>query len=133
MSYLLVFNHSLIIARRDQLNRHNVLEHDASISRSDAYFGNNHVFNQSVFDYTKTFWPADVLDANQLAMAKVGQQAISRSRNPEYTFTSTTEPFSLGELAAPILIFGDIDAGTVKKDLVVSFFGKLPYLVGENH
>lgn len=59
-----------------------------------------------------------------LAMSKVGQQAYSKSRNPEYTFTAATEPFSLGELAAPILIFGDIDVGTVNKDMVVWFFGK---------
>ncbi|KAK0110378.1 hypothetical protein ONS96_001993 [Cadophora gregata f. sp. sojae] len=55
----------------DQLNVHNVLEHDASIGRSDAFFGNNHVFNQTVFDTTTAFWTKKTLDANHIAMGKV--------------------------------------------------------------
>jgi len=37
--------------------------------------------------------------------------------------------FSLGEVAAPIIVFGDIEAKTVQRELVVEFFGKLK---GEN-
>ncbi|KAH8648334.1 Chloroperoxidase [Tricladium varicosporioides] len=106
----------------DNLNRHNVLEHDASISRSDDFFGNNHVFNQTIFDTTKTYWQAETLNAQMLANAKVARQVESRAFNPNYTFSTTTEQFSLGELAAPILIFGDITAGTVKSNLVTYFF-----------
>ncbi|KAL2069186.1 hypothetical protein VTL71DRAFT_15524 [Oculimacula yallundae] len=106
----------------DQLNVHNVLEHDASLSRSDALFGNNHVFNQSVFDTTKTFWTSETLNANQLAMSKVFRQVVSKSTNPEYRFTASVEPFSLGEVAAPILVFGDIASGTCNRAMVVSFF-----------
>lgn len=58
-----------------------------------------------------------------LANGKMARQLNSKAFNPEYSFTSTNEAFSLGEMSAPILIFGDIPAGTVRKDLVVSFFG----------
>lgn len=142
----------------DNLNRHNVLEHDASMrsvtnpqsillnlapsqkikfnnlcrtlltlphSRSDAFFGNNHVFNQTIFDTTTAFWIQETLDAKQLANGKIFRQIESKAFNPNYTFTSTTEAFSLGEVAAPILIFGDIPAGTVNRSLVQFFFGKL--------
>ena len=34
------------------------------------------------------------------------------------------QQFSLGEMATPILVFGDIQAGTVNKTLVEYFFGK---------
>ncbi|KAH8658261.1 Chloroperoxidase [Xylariales sp. PMI_506] len=96
----------------DQLNRHNVLEHDASMSRSDAYFGNNHVFNQTIFDTTRAYWTSETLDADMLANGKLFRQIVSRSTNPNYTFTSTVEQFSLGEVSAPIIVFGDMDSGT---------------------
>ncbi|KAH8765344.1 Chloroperoxidase [Diaporthe sp. PMI_573] len=99
----------------DHLNRHNVLEHDASMSRSDAFFGNNHVFNQTVFDATRVYWTTEVLTAQMLADGKLARQITSRSQNPNYTFTETTEHFSLGEVAAPIIVFGDMTTGTVNR------------------
>ncbi|KXT04943.1 hypothetical protein AC578_3456 [Pseudocercospora eumusae] len=39
----------------DMLNRYNVLEHDTSMSRSDAYFGNSHIFNQPIFNTTSKY------------------------------------------------------------------------------
>ncbi|KAF8855834.1 Cloroperoxidase [Acephala macrosclerotiorum] len=77
----------------DNLNRHNVLEHDASM--------------------------------RSLANGKIFRQIESKAFNPNYTFTSTTEAFSLGEVAAPILIFGDIPSGTFNRSLVQFFFNKL--------
>ncbi|KAF2189849.1 Cloroperoxidase [Zopfia rhizophila CBS 207.26] len=106
----------------DHLNRHNVLEHDAGMSRSDAFFGNNHVFNQTIFDETRQYWTAGILDAKQLANGKLARQITSRAYNPNYTFTATTEEFILGEVAAPIIVFGDMQAGTVNKSLVEYFF-----------
>ncbi|KAK6071512.1 sterigmatocystin biosynthesis peroxidase stcC 8 [Seiridium cupressi] len=108
----------------DNLNRHNVLEHDASLSRSDAYFGNNHVFNQTVFDTTKTYWREEILDRLQLANSKLFCQVESRASNPNYTFTVTMEAFSLGEVAAPIIVFGDLDTALVSRTIVEYFFDK---------
>ncbi|KAJ8065653.1 hypothetical protein OCU04_006325 [Sclerotinia nivalis] len=105
----------------DDLNRHNVLEHDASISRSDAYFGNNHIFNQTIFDTTKIYWPSETLTAQHLIDSKLFRQIVSRSTNPNYTFTSTTQAFSLGEMAAPIIAFGDKNAVTANRTLVESW------------
>jgi hypothetical protein len=109
----------------EQLNVHNVLEHDASLSRTDAALGNNHIFNQTVFDTSKAWWTDEMVTAEQLAHSKIYRQLVSRAENAEYTFTASTEEFSLGEVAAPIIAFGNTDAGTVQRDLVVYFFGKL--------
>lgn len=106
----------------DHLNRHNVLEHDASLSRTDAYFGNNHVFNQSVFDTSRAYWTEPVLTAEMLANSKLFRQIESRAANPNYTFTQNTEAFSLGEVAAPIIVFGDHASATVNRTLVEYFF-----------
>ncbi|CAD6456256.1 eaee59cb-a35b-40f6-8080-2870591d6caa [Sclerotinia trifoliorum] len=102
----------------DDLNRHNILEHDASISRSDAYFGNNHVFNQTIFDTTKKYWPSETLTAQHLVNGKIFRQVVSRTTNPNYTFTSKTQSFSIGEIAAPIIAFGDKNALTANRTLV---------------
>lgn len=57
-------------------------------------------------------------------MGKVFRQVVSKATNPEYKFTANVENFSLGELAAPILIFGDIASGTCNRAMIISFFGK---------
>ncbi|POS77613.1 hypothetical protein DHEL01_v204005 [Diaporthe helianthi] len=106
----------------NHLNRHNVLEHDASLSRSDAFFGNNHVFNQSVFDTSTVWWTTDIITPVQMANSKLARQITSRAYNPDYIFTKTTEEFSLGEVAAPFIVFGSLQNPTVEKKLVTYFF-----------
>jgi len=98
-----------------------------NLSRSDAFFGNNHIFNQTIFDQARAYWTEPIIDAQQLANSKLARQIESRAYNPEYTFTAMTEEFSLGEVAAPIIAFGDMDAGTVNRTLVEYFFGKSGY------
>ncbi|KAE8313873.1 hypothetical protein BDV41DRAFT_587828 [Aspergillus transmontanensis] len=90
--------------------------------RTDAYFGNNHVFNETIFEETKKYWTEPTLDANMLANSKLARQISSKAYNPTYTFTSSMEQFSLGEVAAPIIAFGDIKNGKVNRTLVEYFF-----------
>ncbi|KAL4903754.1 hypothetical protein BDW74DRAFT_185861 [Aspergillus multicolor] len=106
----------------DHLNRHNILEHDAGLSRADDYSGLNHIFNATVFAQTRSFWTHPTLTAAMMANSKVARQVISKAFNPTYTFTNQTEEFSLGEAAAPIIVFGDMDEGTVSRDWVEYFF-----------
>lgn len=108
----------------DMLNRHNVLEHDASLSRLDAYFGNNHIFNQGVFDRTKEYWRDSIITAEDIGNSKLARMLESKATNPEYRFTNTTEAFSIGEMLAPFVAFGDPETVTVARHLVVYFFGK---------
>jgi hypothetical protein len=58
-----------------------------------------------------------------LANGKLARQIQSRAANPTYTFTSKMEEFSLGEVAAPVVAFGDIQHGRVDRSLVQYFFG----------
>ncbi|KAI0442789.1 Chloroperoxidase [Xylaria telfairii] len=106
----------------DHLNKHNLLEHDASLSRTDAFFGNNHVFNETVFEETMQYWVEPVIDAKMLANSKIARQLNSKAFNPTYTFTLVTEEFSLGEVVAPVIAFGDTEAVTVNRTLVEYFF-----------
>jgi len=72
-----------------------------------------------------------LLSAQQLANSKLARQIDSRAFNPNYTFTATMEQFSLGELAAPIIAFGDSDKGTADRALVEYFFGE--YILRLSH
>lgn len=103
---------------------HYCYDFDLVYSRSDAYFGDNHVFNQSIFDTSKAYWTNDEVDAKMLANSKLFRQIQSRAFNPDYTFTNKTEAFSLGEVAAPIVAFGSFETATVQKSLVEYFFGE---------
>ncbi|KAJ2905668.1 Cloroperoxidase [Zalerion maritima] len=62
----------------------------------------------------------NTLDADQLDNSKIARQVQSKAFNPNYNFTSTTEDFSLGEVSAAIIVFGDMESGTVKSGL---YFG----------
>ncbi|KAL7625736.1 hypothetical protein AAE478_004959 [Parahypoxylon ruwenzoriense] len=90
--------------------------------RTDAAFGNNHIFNQTVFDETRVYWTGPILDANMLANSKIARQLSSKAFNPNYTFTATMDAFSYGEVGAPVVAFGDVDAVTVNRTLVEYFF-----------
>ncbi|KAF1959785.1 Cloroperoxidase [Byssothecium circinans] len=106
----------------DMLNVHNVLEHDASLTRTDAYFGNNHVFNQTIYETSKRYWTAETVTSAMLANSKLARQIESKAFNPEYRFTQTVEQFSLGEIIAPIIAFGDLKDATVPRNLMQYFF-----------
>lgn len=92
-------------------------------SRLDAAFGSNHAFDQKTFDESRLYWTGPVLTANMLANSKLARQISSRAYNPDYTFTENTESFSLGEVAAPVIVFGDMDSATVNRNLIEYFFG----------
>ncbi|OJI99706.1 hypothetical protein ASPVEDRAFT_39082 [Aspergillus versicolor CBS 583.65] len=106
----------------DQMNVHNLLEHDASLSRSDAYFGNNHLFDPTVFAQTRQYWTDPTLTAVQLANSKLARQIHSKAFNPTYTYPQTTEETSYNEAGFPIIAFGNMEEGTVRRDWVEYFF-----------
>jgi hypothetical protein len=108
----------------EHLNVHNVLEHDGSLTRTDAFFGNNRVFNETAYNASRQWWTDETVTAKQLAHSKIFRQIQSRASNPDYAFSALTEEFSLGEIAAPIIAFGDMVTGTVDRALMEYFFGE---------
>ncbi|KAI0453869.1 hypothetical protein F5B21DRAFT_504956 [Xylaria acuta] len=65
---------------------------------------------------------------SQLSMSKcsptlkIARQLSSKAFNPTYTFTLVTEEFSLGEVVAPVIAFGNVEAITVNRTLAECFF-----------
>jgi len=105
----------------DHLSRHNVLEHDASLSRVDAYLGHADIFNQAAFDETLSYY-GDVLNVESGAAAIVARIKTCKATNPTYSLSSLGEAFILGETAAFISILGDAESLTAEKRFVEYLF-----------
>ncbi|KAL2271407.1 hypothetical protein VTJ83DRAFT_778 [Remersonia thermophila] len=107
----------------DDLGRHNILEHDASLSRTDAYFGDVLKFNKTVFAETKQHWGhGKILDVAAAARARLGRIITSKATNPEYTMSELGDAFTYGESVAYIMVLGDINTGKAKRRWVEYWF-----------
>ncbi|KAI2622370.1 Cloroperoxidase [Hypoxylon sp. NC1633] len=116
----------------DHLTRHNILEHDGSLSRQDAYFGPAGTFNEAVFNQTKSYWTGDIIDVQMGSNARVARLMTSNLTDPEYSLSDLGSAFSIGETAAYIIVLGDKVSGTVPKSWVEYLFvnERLPYELG---
>lgn len=108
----------------DHLGIHGILEHDASLSRQDAYFGDAVSFNASVFAETTSYWPGDSVDVPQAAAARLGRVRTSQRTNPEYDMSTVGRYFGIGEVAVFILTLGDPTTWKVPRKTVEYLFGE---------
>lgn len=107
----------------DHLGRHNILEHDASLSRQDAFFGNNLLFNETVFNQTRSHWQ-ETINVQQAAAARFARVQTSNTTNPTFGLTKVGQQFSLGESAAYIIVLGNATSRTVNRTVVEYLFGR---------
>ncbi|KAH9883597.1 Cloroperoxidase [Xylariomycetidae sp. FL2044] len=116
----------------DHLARHNILEHDASLSRVDAHFGDPAPFNQTIFDQTKRFWTGDTITIQMAGNARAARELTSMVENPEFSFNRLQADFSAGEGAAYVIIIGRSLEGQAPKTWVEYFFEneRLPLELG---
>ncbi|GLI75042.1 hypothetical protein PoHVEF18_003293 [Penicillium ochrochloron] len=106
----------------DDLSRHNIIEHDASLSREDHYFGDDQSFNPVIFDQTRSHWKGLFIDVHEAALARKARVETSNATNPEFTLSKSALTLTYGESAVYIVTFGDRSAGTVRKSWVEYFF-----------
>ncbi|KAK4100967.1 Chloroperoxidase [Parathielavia hyrcaniae] len=106
----------------NDLGNHNILEHDASLSRSDAYHGNVLVFNQSVFDETKSYFTSETVTLEHAARARLARIRTSQATNPTYSMSNLGNAFTFGESAAYVVVFGNKTSRTVPRSWVEWLF-----------
>ncbi|KAK9422061.1 putative Heme haloperoxidase family profile domain-containing protein [Seiridium unicorne] len=106
----------------DNLGRHDILEHDISLSRSDAYWASPDPFNETVWAQTTTYFTTDFITIQQLADARMGRLATSQATNPNFTFSGLADGFSWGECASFFEIMADGTTGTVNKTFIDYWF-----------
>ncbi|KAK8108231.1 uncharacterized protein PG998_010244, partial [Apiospora kogelbergensis] len=115
------------------LSERNAIEHDASLSRPDVFFSpHQDVFDPAVFAETRSYWPDPVITVRQAAAACAGRVRTANRTNPAFELNRAGAPASLAETAVYILAFGDVGAGTVRRELVEHFFEneRLPFELG---
>ncbi|KAH6844772.1 Peroxidase, family 2-domain-containing protein [Chaetomium sp. MPI-CAGE-AT-0009] len=116
----------------NDLGNHNVLEHDASLSRADAYHGSVLTFNHTIFEETKSYWTDELITLKMAADARYYRIKTSQATNPEYTMSELGDAFTYGESAAYVVLFGDKESKTVPRSWVEWLFEKeqLPQHLG---
>ncbi|KAI1427323.1 Cloroperoxidase [Xylaria sp. FL1777] len=116
----------------NHLDRHDLFEHDGSLSRQDAYFGQWSRFNATVWNWTMQYYTGDILDVQMVANSRAQRHMRSALTNPDYSLSVLGYEFSVGENSAILSILGDKVTQTCPKVFVDYLFSKeqLPYAVG---
>ncbi|KAH8655054.1 Chloroperoxidase [Tricladium varicosporioides] len=116
----------------DDLNTHHILEHDSSLSRNDIYFGDNHSFNQTIWDETVTHFPNSTISFANAAAARSTRIIAAAAVNPEFNMTATEFQNSYIESALYMGTFGNITTGNAVTEWVEVLFTqeRLPYQEG---
>ena len=87
----------------NDLDQHNFpIEHDASLSREDAYFGNDYSFNSHIWDQSKSFFKDGKTGLLPAALAIANRTADSKARNPTFVYGLQQFILRYGEMGLAI-------------------------------
>ena len=118
----------------DDLDQHNFpIEHDASLSRRDDYFGDNYSFNSSIWNQTRSFFKNGKTALLPAALALANRTADSEQTNPQFVYGLREFIQRYGEMSIFIQAMGgDTLTGVTRLDWVDQLFTqeKLPYNLG---
>ncbi|KAK4701101.1 hypothetical protein P7C70_g5137, partial [Phenoliferia sp. Uapishka_3] len=115
----------------DNLDKHGVIEHDASLSRQDFHLGNNALFNQTLFDVVLGQLPAGATNFDFASAAAGRWQRVvdSKAKDPSFVYTPKELVLSYGETALYLSVLGSPISGGAPVSYVKTFFEseRLPY------
>ncbi|KAF7350845.1 hypothetical protein MSAN_01646500 [Mycena sanguinolenta] len=107
----------------DALKLHNLVEHDASISRNDFALGDNLHFNETVFTTMANANPGvDFYNATSAGEVMQARLADSLARNVNVTNTDKEFQVRIRESAFYLSIFNNTLTGVAPKSWVQTFF-----------
>ncbi|KAJ6551184.1 Cloroperoxidase [Mycena capillaripes] len=105
----------------DALKLHNLIEHDASISRSDFGIGDNLHFNETIFSTLANANPGvDYYNATSAGQVQRDRLAISIATNPNITNTAKEFLIRCRESSVYLSIMGDPLTGVAPKRCICS-------------
>jgi hypothetical protein len=121
----------------NDLDQHNFpIEHDASLSREDAYFGNDWAFNNSIWQQTLSFFTAGGATTTALLPATealANRTANSEATNPQFVYGIREFIQRYGEMSIFIQAMGGSNTlGEANLDYVRTLFEeeRLPFTQG---
>lgn len=101
-----------------------MIEHDGSLSRNDIFFGDNHSFNETIFNTVAAHFGPYTISIKQAATARTSRIAAARAVNPEFEFVADQDQFSQFETALYLRVFGHGVEGNARTDWVNILFRK---------
>ncbi|EME43572.1 hypothetical protein DOTSEDRAFT_132104 [Dothistroma septosporum NZE10] len=118
----------------NDLDQHNFpIEHDASLSRQDAYFGNDYSFYDKYWQQVVSMFQGNKTALLPAANAIANRTQDSQAINPTFTYGFREFIFRYGETAIYLQAMGGDDStGVTRVDWVRMLFEKekLPYELG---
>ena len=110
----------------DNLDQHNFpIEHDGSLSRRDAYFGDDHTFNQDTFNQVLAYYEGmEETSIPVASKARYNRIETARSEDPEFIYGVRQLVLSTGETALYLSTMGDPTTGVAPVKYVKSLFGE---------
>jgi len=119
----------------NDLDQHNFpIEHDASLSRADAFYGNDYSFNSTYFDQVLSYFGnATTTNISSASMAKYSRVKTSQMTNPTFTYGPREYLLSYGETALYLqTMSSDPTSANAPVAYVKDFFEneRLPYALG---
>lgn len=114
----------------NQVNKHGLIEHDVSLSRNDFLLGDNHTFNQGIFDAVmETYGTDEKTSFESASKARYGRLAAAKKAHEEvgkdFQYGIKEFVLSYGESALLLGLLGDPKEGKIPVEFLRVLFGKL--------
>ncbi|KAJ3547761.1 heme-thiolate peroxidase [Fusarium decemcellulare] len=106
----------------DDLNKHGILEHDGSLSRNDIYFGDNHSFNETIWESVVSHFTEETISIETAATARKERLQVAAAVNPEFSLPADLVQISFIESALYLSVFGNIEDGNAVTEWVKILF-----------
>ncbi|KAH7406144.1 Chloroperoxidase [Phaeosphaeria sp. MPI-PUGE-AT-0046c] len=108
----------------DDLNKHNAIEHDASLSRQDFDLGGNaQAFDREVFNETLSYFNgATNVGIEEVAAARWGRIQSSKANNSKFVYGANQTFPSYFESAGYFQLFKDPDTNKASVEWIKVFF-----------
>ncbi|KAF4454041.1 chloroperoxidase [Fusarium albosuccineum] len=106
----------------DDLNKHGILEHDGSLSRNDIYFGDNHSFNETIWESVVSHFTEETISIETAAAARKERLQVAAAANPEFSLPADLVQISFIESALYLSVFGNIEDGNAVTEWVKILF-----------
>ncbi|KAF2643328.1 Cloroperoxidase [Massarina eburnea CBS 473.64] len=117
----------------DNLNKHNIIEHDGSLSRKDQALGGDGKFDQEIFDeFLGYFNDSQIIGFKEAAMARWGRIQTERKRDPQFSYSPSARFSSYSESTIYFAALQDPATGTIPVDYIKILFSqeRFPYQEG---
>jgi hypothetical protein len=115
----------------NDLNKHNLFEHDASLSRCDFNIcGDDHTFNQTIFnEFLSFFDDTDHITIEKAAAARYHRVKESRRENRQFTYDTRKQITSYGETIKYFRTMVDPNTGLTPVSFVKILFGRFSHII----